>query len=169
MSETLTSKEPFTLEDFTRTILPGILERTKELGHFRNRASHELISPKEMSDHQKEDFVVYSQTVDAIKRALDLLKEEENQRGLVLKLKEIYSNLQRVFGEYRGDGEYGTHYFAEYIKNKASILMGHIEGMEAGIYSVKEVQTEFAQILQELAGSEEEQSDRSALSELSMR
>lgn len=162
-------KNPPTLKDFHDSILPGILERTKKLGHFQDQANHKSLSPDEMSDCPKEDFVYYSRVVDDIKKVLGFLEEEKDQTKLFSQLNVIRSELDDEFKKYGAPDKQGTHYFSEYIRNKASILSLRIQRLGMGASTLEDVRKELDGLLWELTGGYGNSQSPSVFSELSLR
>lgn len=106
------------LENFIQNILPGIYDRTKQSGHFRDMKTQDLIQHSEMSDSISEDARMYEEFVKKLEHMLVRTEKSPHMIG-----ESDVRDIHRMFAHYGEGRESGTtHYFVEYLKNKSGIL-----------------------------------------------
>jgi|GEM_PF-2019014 len=138
------------IEQFTKRVLPGIYERTKESGHFRDMKTHELISPSDMSSDKEEDMKQYRVFTLQLHTLLS-----QSEKGSPVSLKDSENTIRTLFEGYGKGREQGqTHYFVEYLKNKSAQIIAALELVLDGYIPQERLTREIRKVLLELSGKE---------------
>lgn len=136
------------IEQFIQKALPGIYDRTKDSGHFRNVKTHELISLSEMSDNISEDAYMYQK----FKGKLENILIRAERKPYLIGESDV-RDIHAMFKDYGKGRESGKiYYFVEYLKNKSAIVAAALELTLDGSMSKERFAHQLRRILSELTG-----------------